>query len=566
MLGYYPSPVRAERLIAAGRLVLAAFSLLAIWFDPTEPSKYAEVTYVLLCVYLAYSLVVAVRVWRSPGPLARLPVVTHTVDLAVFSLFMYLTEGPTSPFFAYFVFSLLAATLRWQWRGTLWTALAALALFCGMGVYAAEVLRDPQFELNRFIIRSVYLAVVAVLLGYLGDYERRTRAEMSKLAAWSFGIPPESEILIRDVLEHAAGVLATRRLVMAWEEPEEPWLYLAAWDGAEVRLARESPEAFQPLVPEPLAGRSFLSPDARAPKPTVLLKGPSGVTRWDGPALHPAFRARFGVGPVLALGLRGENVTGHLFCLDKTAMTSDDFVLGEIVTRQVAARIDLFHMWRRLKQAAATEERLRLARDLHDGLLQSMTGIALLLHSVRYLMDEKAEDARERLAEVQRLIGIQQRELRAIIHQLKPAALDQAEANSDLPVRLQELAGWIERQWGARLTWRIEPRDARVPRSLAHDFHLIVQEAVVNAARHARASAVSVEVAIGSKGVRLIVADDGRGFEFQGRREHEALARLNLGPTSLRERITGLRGTLAIESSDRGARLEITLPLRPPEG
>jgi hypothetical protein len=109
------------------------------------------------------------------------------IDLAFFLFLIYLTEGSASPFFVYFVFSLVCATLRWRWHGTLWTAIAALTMFIGMGVYGAIVLHDSAFRLNRVIIRAVYLAVAAALLGYLAAHKRRVDRNMSKLADWPRG-------------------------------------------------------------------------------------------------------------------------------------------------------------------------------------------------------------------------------------------------------------------------------------------------------------------------------------------------------------------------------------------
>lgn len=186
MEALYSPQSTAERLIALGRVVLAATSLLAIWLDPSEPSKHVAIAYALLAVYLGYALLLVPLVWVPMVRLGRLGLVTHLFDLAAFTAFMYFTEGPTSPFFVYFVFSLFCATLRWHQSGTLWTALAVLGLFIGLGLFAQFVLQDPSFELNRFIIRSVYLALMAVLLGYLSSYEQSIRSRLAKLATWSF--------------------------------------------------------------------------------------------------------------------------------------------------------------------------------------------------------------------------------------------------------------------------------------------------------------------------------------------------------------------------------------------
>jgi hypothetical protein len=239
--------IRAERLIATSRVVLALFSLLAVWLDPHTSGTQARATYFLLLAYVSYALIVASVAWLAHGRIVRLGLVTHVLDLLFFSLLIYLTEGPASPFFIYFTFAIVAATLRWQWRGALWTAAVALLSFNGIGIFAAEVMNNPAFEENRFVIRSLYLAVMAGLLGYLGAYEERRRHEMSELAAW----PPHrvrgSELPQPEVLESTARVLGARRLLLAWEEPDEPWLRLATWSNGEFRSWREAPEMFQPL-------------------------------------------------------------------------------------------------------------------------------------------------------------------------------------------------------------------------------------------------------------------------------------------------------------------------------
>jgi signal transduction histidine kinase len=562
----YSPHSHAERLIAAARVILGAFSFLAIWLDPTEPSKYAETAYKLLAGYLLYALLLALVVWGSAAPLRRLGLITHALDLGIFSLFMYLTEGPTSPFFVYFVFSLLCATLRWEWRGTLWTGAAALAMFIGMGVYAAEILHDPQFELNRFIIRSAYLAVVVILLGYLAAYHRRARSAISKLASWSHAIPQDTQALIRTTLEQAAGILGAPRVVMAWEEPEEPWLHLAWWSSREFDWVRESSAEFQPLVAEPLTRASFLCSDLRAPVPSVLYGSPSGFKRWLGVPLSSRLQARLATGALLSVSVRGGSGEGRLFFLDKPAMTSDDLLLGETVASHVALRMDLLSALERLIRAAATEERMRLARDLHDGLLQSLTGMALQLETVRRLLDQEPQAARAAVLQLHDVIAAEQRDVRTLIEYLKPGRPGPPEADSGLATQLDGLAARIERQWGLGVKLKVEGLDAGISKTLAREVYHIVHETLINAARHANASAVSVELAAEDDQVCITAADNGRGFPFRGYYDHAALIEQKLGPATLKERIASLGGFLAIDSSSAGARLEITLPLRQPRG
>ena len=112
-LGPHPtSRLEAERMIAAARVMLASTSLLAIWLDPAEPARSTEVAYALHVGYVAYSLIVAASARRRfIGNTFAL--VTHISDVVVFSVFQYLTLGPSSPFFVYFIFSLFCGAIRW---------------------------------------------------------------------------------------------------------------------------------------------------------------------------------------------------------------------------------------------------------------------------------------------------------------------------------------------------------------------------------------------------------------------------------------------------------------------
>ncbi len=557
------SQSRTERLIAAGRVVLAACSLLAIWLAPPEPPRYAHTVFFLLAGYLLFAGVVVFLVGRPHPVLPRLPAATHALDMLLFSSLLYLTGASTSPFFVYFVFSLVCATVRWQWRGIVWTAAAALLALVGLSVYAAHGGLLPALEVGRLILHGVPLVLVAALLGYLAAYEneRRLRSEVSRLAMWPHIVPRGADPLVRDLLEHAGALLGTPRVLAAWEEGEEPWLHLASWSRGEFSRTRESPATFDPLVAKPLADADFLCQDASAPDPVCLHTSTNGPQRWHGPPLHLDLQARFAVRPVLSLRLPGEAFRGRLFCLDKPGMTPDDLVLGEMVAHQVADRMDHFYLLQRTQHGAAMEERMRLARDLHDGVLQSLTGTALQLQTVGRLFVEDPQAARDRLQEIQHLLAEEQRDLRFFIQELRPRPLGSPQADSDLATRLSELSERIERHWGLQVEVKVPRMEVRIPASLVREIYRLVHEALVNAARHARASVARVELGVQGDQVRIIVTDDGRGFRFQGHYDHTTLTEGKLGPVSLKERIISLGGSLAIDSSESGARLEIQFPI-----
>jgi signal transduction histidine kinase len=266
---------------------------------------------------------------------------------------------------------------------------------------------------------------------------------------------------------------------------------------------------------------------------------------------------------VLSPRLRGSTYEGRLFFLDMPRLTPDELVLSDIVAHQVVADMDQFYLSRRLQQAAVTEERLRLARNLHDGLLQSLTGMSLQMAAVRGLLEENLHAARDHLLEIQRLIAEEQRDLRFLVRELKSAALGASAADFSLATRLEGVSKQIELQWGLRVELAVKLPEPQLSNGLVHDIYYIVHEALVNAARHACASAVCAELELYDDHVQIVVADNGRGFPFRGHYTLAALMSLQLGPVMLRERVASLAGSLTLDSTATGSRLVICLPLAP---
>lgn len=215
---------------------------------------------------------------------------------------------------------------------------------------------------------------------------------------------------------------------------------------------------------------------------------------------------------------------------------------------------------RRLRRAAAADERMRLTRDLHDGVLQSLTGAALQLETVQRILDSDPQSARERLAAIQRLIVEEQRDLRFFIRVSKLAPSGIVAGGGSLSTTLRQLVARLEDLWGLHVDLNLEQMGDGTSDALAYDICFIVQEALVNAARHAAASEVRVAIARSNGSIHVAVADNGRGFPFEGDYDDAKLDALQLGPVMLKERVKALGGTLIVHSTPSGARLDIHLP------
>ncbi len=115
----YLRPYHAERIITAGRLLLALFLVVAVLLDSTEPIRYARLIQRVSVIYAVYAAAIAALTWARRTTISGLALVTHIADLVLFSVLMHFTVAPSSPFSMYLVFAIVCAAVRWHGRGAL---------------------------------------------------------------------------------------------------------------------------------------------------------------------------------------------------------------------------------------------------------------------------------------------------------------------------------------------------------------------------------------------------------------------------------------------------------------
>jgi len=225
---------------------------------------------------------------------------------------------------------------------------------------------------------------------------------------------------------------------------------------------------------------------------------------------------------------------------------------------QEAERQSLLVIAEQSRELAVRKARVRMSRDLHDGILQGLTGIRLELHDIA---DQTSlpQPVHDRLLATERALAIEQRELRRLIEDLNPKSGIRPGPET-LDGSLRRKVARLSVEWKTPITVHVMPTDLSVPPPLEQAIGLMCQEATINALKHAHPSRVTISVAASDADLRLTVVDDGRGFPFRGRLDHDALEQEDLGPVTLRERAASLNGRLAVESGARGSRVEITLP------
>lgn len=552
---WYAAPRSGERFILTGRVLLALLSLLSVTLDGGPRPVLLSIIAISYCVY-AFTLIVMSR--RRTYTFGE-RVATHIADLACFSVFAFLIRGSVSPTFAFFFFSLLCAAILFRVKGTILTALAVVAIYVAVGAATTE--GGTDLALKELAIRTGHITVVAGLAIYLAAYLSRLHSELSGLAAWPRIFSRNSGELIQEMLRRSSDLLSFPRVVMIWSEEEEPWIYVASTGRQNADIERHQPGVYEPMVDESLTDRSFFCPDTDSAKPRILYERPSeSQTDWA-VVVHPDLRDAFDMKSVLSVPLPGETFQGRLFFLDRQDAGAYDIRLGEILARLIAARLDHFHLARQAERSAIAEERVRLARDLHDGLLQSLTAASLQLEAARRLVSKDPLRANELLTELHDDVTRDHEELRVFIRDLRPGAIEN-EPDFGLHNRLADLSALVQRQWGVGVEVRLDSLDSSLNRTWRKEVYRLIREAVVNAAKHANADHVIVETRFVNGKAEITVADDGNGFPFYGTFTLRELTEMERGPRTLKERITSLNGELKLTSTESGALLRMTLPIR----
>ena len=517
-----------EWLIGLGRLVTAAFAVIAIYFDPTQPGRLADEARLITLVYLAFALLALVPIRQSVD--SRFHLLTHGIDIIVIGSLLHLTDDLTSPFFAFFHFMLLAATIRWGVTGAL---LGALVLETMLLVIGMPDLEDGVSELNVMIMRSAYFLVAAFMLGYFGAYRNRSRHRLARLAAW----PPvqsglREDAWLSDILDHARDVLGAARLVVIWQDDEPTsTIAISSADGMIVStLLKPSQWA---LIKGNLRSRE---PHAVSRQAALI----AGLNTAFGDA-HPI---DIPINNLCDAAFSGLRYKGRLLVLNAKYPHEEIESLAEIVAGRISYELDRLALIREIAVNIRVQERVRLARDLHDSVLQDLTAARLKLKSAM----RSAPGIERPLSDVATIIADQQRRIRHFADGMRSGGEDARSPNA-----LARHVAQLERQWDCEIHLTTHPDDLRVSGEMSGNLIQIISEATSNAVRHGKATRIDLALTLRGGTLQIAIADNGTGIVDKAAGEPRR-------PLSLGERVTDLAGRLSVVRYQPGFALLIELP------
>jgi PAS domain S-box-containing protein len=279
------------------------------------------------------------------------------------------------------------------------------------------------------------------------------------------------------------------------------------------------------------------------------------------PRVSGAYRERFKIKAELALPLLvHERLLGFLFLIDQKGprlWLAEEIDWAESLVNHASIALENALLYERVERAAALEERQRIAAEIHDGLAQTLGYLGLKADQTAELIGAgQGESAVEELGRMRDAIGQASQEVRGSIASLQQSPY----SHRPLQAWLSDLVAEYSQDGGTPITWVSHIDDPLLlPPSHVEQVLRVVQEALLNAGRHAEAREISVSLEQRNGQVAVTVEDDGKGFD-PGAQPSDS--RMRFGLSIMRARAARLRGGIQIHTAPgEGTGVILTWPL-----
>ncbi len=563
---------RLERIVARARLVVALALLVSTRFDLPPVPRFTTLLDAILVGYGLYSVLVFLLVEFRPPAVVHRGMEVEGIDLFWAAVITTVTGGPSSHFSPpLFVFALLVAAFRWGFRQTAIVGIASVTILVVDALAALGGYLGVPLRLGDLIMRSAWLLLVTFILGYLAEWNRGLRAESALLARIGRHVRVQAGLgaSVRTVLAEVKQAFGAAHALLVSEELSTGRTFV--WSARGDPAAPESPG--RPVEPD------------KSQRSGYVFQTPADADTWG--ALHGAARGNRPAPAMHGVDSGGRRVTSdfpvpdrvagglawsslmltstvvddwrvRMLLVDPAADATSDSELRFLQTigRQVGPALVNLYLVRRLRTKVEEVERGRVARELHDGLVQSLIGLEFEMEVARQRIGQAPSETAATIERLQQMVREQVADVRTLMRQLRPLRAD----GRTLHATLADIVAAFGRAGGVTATFVSEVDHVDLPPHVCREIARILGDALVNARTHGRASEVRVSLDALDGGCRLVVDDNGRGFDFTGRLSDDELADRPAEPAIPTERVRSIGGRLWVESTPgKGSRLDILI-------
>ena len=562
-----------ELIIARMRVVVAVSALAAVHLAPHDPPAFGGMVDALLAAYAVYSIGFAGYV-RARRDTARLwGGAVQGIDLAWATAFTSLTGGPSSHFSPpVFVFVILGVAYRWGILETIAAGVVSALLVLAQAAAASLGYLGVRVSMGDVTMRSVWLLLVGALLGQLAEWNRGLRAEAAFLSRVTRNARVQAGLgaSVKGVLRDLHVAFAAKQVLFITEEESSGRLFYwsspdsGGGSAAAIELDRSRRDDYLFPVPSEVealsAVRKASDPEGRPARIRALDSRGNSVA---GGASIPnrladgvPWRTLCAVSVEAAKGWRA-----RLLLIDPAGDAVGERKLRflQTVVRQVGPALVNIYLVRRLRARVEEAERARVGRELHDGLVQTLIGLDIELEIAIQETRQSPSAALPALRRAQQMFRDQIVEVRSLMRRMRPLTID----GRSLVPAMDDAVAAFRRNSGVQARFTSEADEVDLRPRICRELVRIVEEALVNARKHSQATDVAVTLSRLDGCWRLVIGDNGQGFDFAGRLSLEELNAAHAGPAVIKERVEAIDGQLWVQSEPGvGSQLDIRIKVQ----
>jgi signal transduction histidine kinase len=547
------------RKISLMRVILAFSALLVIYIDPSEPNRFVGLTYLALAGYGIYSIVI----WALAVRHSRILPITilHWLDVAWYLPLIALSSGTNSLFFFFFFFAILVASFGWGFHSGMRVTVVSTVLFTVIGYAAAAA--QPDFQLNRLLLRPIQLLVLGYLIAYWGGVQSRSLARLQLLKEVTLFSNPRFgvERTIQSVLESLRSSYGAESCVLFFPKTQagHPIRLYGSSSGGPYQMHRadqnsQNPPTSSREVTEEMAKVFLTASPAHAilyrnedPGEVLLFETKTAELTKANAQDYPFVNAFEGKSVFsVPVYYRAQSV-GRLYIVGGAHRFDEadiEFVLQ--VMEQVTGVLENIRLVDSLASDAAAQERRKIAQDIHDSIIQPYIGLQFGLAAVKHKL-EHGEDVLTNIEELLALTHGEIADLRSYVGGLRRG---ESPREIFLPAVRRYALKFSE---ATGLNVEIEgPDDLVIYDRLAAELFQMIEEGLSNVRRHSTSSYARIEIDV----------KDGH-LEMQLRNERlKRLGEASFIPRSIADRAAALGGQASVYTDtnfDTVVRVQIPL-------